>query len=287
MNKLQQELLQWFDLPKEQGNLTLAEQQGLLNQHEPFFRLTIDNEALANSINAEQWYKTQAKDTLQNYADSLDTKLAFSAPIWQKVYNAILYTSLLGHRLVFNRVPKISLGSLGLTIGDDHRVASLCISEDTQFYCLDSELENGIQVSSQQALDEKLIEVILELSTPLTQFYKTQRVNPRLYWGNILYACNLAISKLTHKPISSEESLDTSALQNWQSKVYEHALPKGGQLNQIKEVSFNGFRKLYVRRETCCLKYKIEGKAKCTTCNLHGEEEQAKLVIKKLKQALL
>ncbi|GAM74477.1 hypothetical protein JCM19241_5673 [Vibrio ishigakensis] len=281
MEQLQQQLLQWFDLPADSSTLTLAQQQMLLNKHEPFFRLVINDKVVGTD--AETWFKGCAEETLQAYADSLDTKTAFSAPIWQKVYNAILFTSLVGHRLVFNRVPKLSLKDVRLTIGDDHRVSNLFISSDTPFFSLD---DTGINVDSQQELDQKLVEVILELSTPLTQFYKSQRVNPRVYWGNILYACNLAFSKLTHEPIAEDNSLDTSLLQEWQSAVFEQALPKGGQLNKIKEVSFNGFKKIYVRRETCCLKYKIEGKAKCTTCNLHSEEEQTELVINKLKKLL-
>ncbi|GAM60315.1 hypothetical protein JCM19232_648 [Vibrio ishigakensis] len=281
MEQLQQQLLQWLDLPADSSALTLAQQQMLLNKHEPFFRLDISDKVAG--IDAETWFKSCAEETLQAYTDSLDTKTAFSAPIWQKVYNAILFTSLVGHRLVFNRVPKLSLRDVRLTIGDDHRVSNLFISSDTPFFSLD---DTGIKVGSQQELDQKLVEVILELSTPLTQFYKSQRVNPRVYWGNILYACNLAFSKLIHEPIAEDNSLDTSLLQEWQSAVFEQALPKGGQLNKIKEVSFNGFKKIYVRRETCCLKYKIEGKAKCTTCNLHSEEEQTELVINKLKKLL-
>ncbi|MCV5855435.1 hypothetical protein OFN53_32930, partial [Escherichia coli] len=89
-------------------------------------------------------------------ADSIEAKLPFAVPIWQKVFNAILLTSLVGHRVVFDRVLQLTLDDLYLSIGEDHRVASIEVSSAIPFFALEAGNENAMQVESELALDEKL-----------------------------------------------------------------------------------------------------------------------------------
>ena len=147
--------------------------------------------------------------------------------------------------------------------------------------------ENAMQVESELALDEKLAQVITTLSEPLVPLYKKQKVSPKVFWGNALYACDLAFSKLAHQPLANDRlELDVQAASKWQQNLFNAVTPKGGELNAVKKVTFNGFQKLYVRRETCCLKYKIEGKEKCSTCNLHDSEIQENIMRNKLLSAI-
>lgn len=205
--------------------------------------------------------------------------MPFAVPIWQKVFNAILLTSLVGHRVVFDRVLQLTLDDLYLTMGEDHRVASIEVSNATPFFALEAGNENAMQVESELALDEKLAQVITTLSEPLVPLYKKQKVSPKVFWGNALYACDLVFSKLAHQPLANDTlDLEVQTVSKWQQNLFNAVTPKGGELNAVKKVTFNGFQKLYVRRETCCLKYKIEGKEKCSTCNLHDSEIQENIM---------
>ncbi|ANP66877.1 MULTISPECIES: (2Fe-2S)-binding protein [Vibrio] len=263
-------------LPENVKTLTIAEQQALLNRHEPFFRLRFVEQP--KGIKASEWFEREFPAVVQDYANSIEAKLPFAVPIWQKVFNAILLTSLVGHRVVFDRVLQLTLDDLYLTIGEDHRVASIEVSSATLFFSLESDNE-AMQVESELALDEKLAQVIKTLSEPLVPLYKKQKVSPKVFWGNALYACDLAFSKLAHQPLANDTlDLDVQAASKWQQNLFNAVTPKGGELNAVKKVIFNGFQKLYVRRETCCLKYKIEGKEKCSTCNLHDSEIQENIM---------
>ena len=271
-------------LPENVKTLSITEQQAILNRHEPFFRLRFVEQP--KGIKASEWFERDFPAVVQDYADSIEAKLPFAVPIWQKVFNAILLTSLVGHRVVFDRVLQLTLDDLYLTIGEDHRVASIEMSSATPFFALESD-SDAMQVESELALDEKLAQVITTLSEPLVPLYKKQKVSPKVFWGNALYACDLAFSKLAHQPLADDTvELDVKATSKWQQNLFNAVTPKGGELNAVKKVTFNGFQKVYVRRETCCLKYKIEGKEKCSTCNLHDLEIQENIMRNKLLSAI-
>ncbi|AYO20341.1 ferric iron reductase FhuF-like transporter family protein [Vibrio owensii] len=271
-------------LPENVKTLSISDQQAILNRHEPFFRLRFVEQP--TGIKASEWFERDFPVVVQDYADSIEAKLPFAVPIWQKVFNAILLTSLVGHRVVFDRVLQLTLDDLYLTIGEDHRVASIEVSSATPFFALESD-SDAMQVESELALDEKLAQVITTLSEPLVPLYKKQKVSPKVFWGNALYACDLAFSKLAHQPLANDRlDLDVQAASKWQQNLFNAVTPKGGELNAVKKVTFNGFQKLYVRRETCCLKYKIEGKEKCSTCNLHDSEIQENIMRNKLLSAI-
>lgn len=271
-------------LPENVKTLSISDQQAILNRHEPFFRLRFVEQP--TGIKASEWFEREFPAVVQDYADSIEAKLPFAVPIWQKVFNAILLTSLVGHRVVFDRVLQLTLDDLYLTIGEDHRVASIEVSSATPFFALESD-SDAMQVESELALDEKLAQVITTLSEPLVPLYKKQKVSPKVFWGNALYAADLAFSKLAHQPLANDRlELDVQAASKWQQNLFNAVTPKGGELNAVKKVTFNGFQKLYVRRETCCLKYKIEGKEKCSTCNLHDSEIQENIMRNKLLSAI-
>ncbi|MFM2620632.1 (2Fe-2S)-binding protein [Vibrio owensii] len=272
-------------LPENVKALSITEQQAILNRHEPFFRLRFVEQP--KGIKASEWFERDFPAVVQDYANSIEAKLPFAVPIWQKVFNAILLTSLVGHRVVFDRVLQLTLDDLYLTIGEDHRVASIEVLSATPFFALEAGNENAMQVESELALDEKLAQVITTLSEPLVPLYKKQKVSPKVFWGNALYAADLAFSKLAHQPLANDRlELDVQAASKWQQNLFNAVTPKGGELNAVKKVTFNGFQKLYVRRETCCLKYKIEGKEKCSTCNLHDSEIQENIMRNKLLSAI-
>lgn len=269
-------------LPEDAQQLSITEQQAILHQHEPFFRLGFTEQP--KGIKASDWFETEFPAVVQAYADAIGAKLPFAVPIWQKVFNAILFTSLVAHRIVFNRVIALSLDDIYLSIGEDHRVAAIEVLDSAPFYSLNSDdCPNAKLVDSEQWLDQKLSEVIVKLSEPLVTVYKQQKVSSKVFWGNTFYACDLVFSKLAHQPCSkSVMNLDERGVSEWQQTLFNAVIAKGGELNSVKKVTFNGFQKIYIRRETCCLKYKIEGKEKCSTCNLHDSAAQEMIMRNKL-----
>ncbi|MCV5657311.1 hypothetical protein OFN54_38785, partial [Escherichia coli] len=78
----------------------------------------------------------------------------------------------------FDRVLQLTLDDLYLSIGEDHRVASIEVSSAIPFFALEAGNENAMQVESELALDEKLAQVITTLSEPLVPLYKKQKVSP-------------------------------------------------------------------------------------------------------------
>ncbi|MDK9735739.1 (2Fe-2S)-binding protein [Vibrio sp. D404a] len=282
MERIQQQFLPLIELPQDANTLTLKQQQAILHKHEPFLRLTVTSHPVG--IKGRDWFETEFSETLHAYAESLEAKLPFSTPVWHKTFNAILFSSLVAMRVVFNRVPKLSLDNIYISVADDHRIDKVEILDSTPYFSLD---DSGEKVASQEALDDKLVETILALSTSLSDKFKKHKVNPRVFWGNILYACNISFSKLANQPLDEKTHLiDEMVVSEWQQNLYSKVLPKGGELNEIKKVTFNGFQKIYTRRETCCLKYKLDGKDKCATCNLHDEKTQQQLMLDKLNKAI-
>tara|TARA_Y100000588_G_scaffold57111_1_gene55007 strand:+ start:7679 stop:8542 length:864 start_codon:yes stop_codon:yes gene_type:complete len=282
MERIQQQFLPLIELPQDANTLTLKQQQAILHKHEPFLRLTVTSHPVGTK--GRDWFETEFSETLHAYAESLEAKLPFSTQVWHKTFNAILFSSLVAMRVVFNRVPKLSLDNIYISVADDHRIDKVEILDSTPYFSLD---DSGEKVASQEALDDKLVETILALSASLSDKFKKHKVNPRVFWGNILYACNISFSKLANQPLDEKKHLiDETVVSQWQHNLYSKVLPKGGELNEIKKVTFNGFQKIYTRRETCCLKYKLDGKNKCATCNLHDEETQQLLMLDKLKKAI-
>lgn len=283
MLSFQLTLKQTYPILKE-APVTLQGMQGLLNQHEPFFRLSIEDSP--SGVPATAWFDRDFSIAVTAFSEFMQTKKPFAAPIWQKTLNACLFTSLIGLRLRFNCVPDLSFEDLHIETGDDHRVSKLSIPADTNVFVLatQSDVANSTPVSNHDALDKKLAEVITRLGEAMQPHFKSQKVATKLFWGNALYACGLAYSKLFNRPIDTQVTNADLFIQNqWFQSLSNQVQNKGGELNEIKKVEFKGFQKWFVRRETCCLKYKIDGKAKCTTCNLIEPSEQIGMVQTALK----
>ncbi|MBY6197742.1 (2Fe-2S)-binding protein [Vibrio hangzhouensis] len=267
---------------------TLEDMQLALHQHDAFFRLAIAKEPTGTP--APIWFANDFTTAIDGFSDQMETKTAFAAPIWQKTLNACLFTSLLGLRLRFNCVPDLKFTDLHIETGDDHRVTRLSISTDTPIYTLEPmpTTENATLVSSHQELDTKLAAVIKRLGKAMQPHFKSKKVAAKLFWGNALYACGLAYSKLFNQPIDMQSTEANLFIQNqWFQSLSEQIQAGGRSLNEIKKAEFKGFQKWFVRRETCCLKYKIDGKAKCTTCNLIEPRTQIGLVEDALKHIVL
>ncbi|WP_112480039.1 (2Fe-2S)-binding protein [Vibrio variabilis] len=266
---------------------TLEDMQLALNQHDAFFRLAIESAPAGTP--ATIWFEDQFATAIDEFSDLMQAKTAFAAPIWQKTLNACLFTSLVGLRLRFNCVPDLSFGDLHIETNDDHRVSKISIAANTPIYALTAlpSVANATQLSCHHELDRKLAQVIKRLGEAMQPHFKSQKVAAKLFWGNALYSCGLAYSKLFNQPINTLSTKANLIVQNqWFQSLSEQIHPGGHALNEIKKVEFKSFQKWFVRRETCCLKYKIDGKAKCTTCNLIEPHTQIGLVETALKQAI-
>ncbi|WP_375752477.1 (2Fe-2S)-binding protein [Vibrio sp. HN007] len=275
MDNIQQQFKSLLTLPENTNAMSIKEQQQWLNTHNAFFRLNYSN--TVEGANALLWFENHFSKTINSFAKLQKTKTPVASSVWQKTFNASVFTSLTAHRVVFNKVPKLSLADLSLSIDDAHRVKTAYASENPEFYTLDTNPDNpkAITVRNQDELDSRLVEVIKAIAEPLLPHFKEQKVGNRVFWGNTLYACSLAFTKLA--PTYVESEFDVGAMQEWQAQLSDKIIRNGHKLNQIKKVHNENFQKLFIRRETCCLKYKIAGKAMCKTCNLYTPEEQEEL----------
>lgn len=213
MLSFQLTLKQTYPILKE-APVTLQGMQGLLNQHEPFFRLSIEDSP--SGVPATAWFEHEFSSAVNAFSEFMETKTPFAAPIWQKTLNACLFTSLIGLRLRFNCVPDLSFKDLHIETGNDHRVSKLSIPADTNAFVLatQSDIANSIPVSSHDALDRKLAEVIKRLGEAMQPHFKSQKVAAKLFWGNALYACGLAYSKLFNRPIDTQVTNADLFIQN-------------------------------------------------------------------------
>ncbi|MBC7004646.1 hypothetical protein BIZ37_18960 [Photobacterium sp. BZF1] len=251
------------------------EQLKRLNDYHWFFRLAPLPKPEAT--NAEQWFAEEFASTAEAFCRSLDTKPAFAMPEWQKLVNATIFPALVMHRLRYRRVLKLSLSDLSMTIGDNHKVSSISINHRVGFYCLNDDRlsEQGQIVDNEEQLDIALAKVIEKLGSEMEPYFRQQKIHPKLFWANILYACGLAFTKLSEQPIqTSNDAINTESLNQWLETLSRMVYAKGAKLNSVQGVKAKGFQQFFIRRETCCLKYKIGTKAKCDVCNLISLEHQ-------------
>lgn len=259
-----------------------------LNQHDPFYRHVYTEKATGTPM--LEWFDNAFADTIDAYANALETKAAYVAPIWHKLFNSVLFSPIVGLRLTYNCVPVIAADDVYITIGEDHRVAKIELSNDVDFYCLgDASIASSpkaITVNSQQDLDTKLVEVIVAMASLLEHHFKTQKVGSKLYWGAIHFAFGVANMRLSNQVAKVSSTLvDTDKQDQWYEALSYELKSGRTALNSINRVEYGTFQKIYLRRETCCLRYKIDGRAKCATCNLIPPAEQREQALSNLINA--
>ncbi|MGF1725660.1 (2Fe-2S)-binding protein [Photobacterium nomapromontoriensis] len=257
--------------PGEPQQSTIGAQLEWLEQCEPFFRL----ESSHIGIPLNEWMDSAFPATIATFCDDIDTRKAVGASLWLKSFSAHLLTGMAALRLKFARVPCITVSQISLEVSSKGKLQRVAIDEDAKFFCLaddvmaDSPL--AIVVASEQRLDQQFALILQQLGDYLAPYYKHENVSRNLFWGHWGYAVGLSFQKLTQH---GSESTLLETLQPEADRWLKSLLPNTANLNSVKVATREPVAIYYIRRETCCLKYKLDGKKNCATCQLIDPEEQ-------------
>ena len=258
----------------EPAQPTLESQLEWLYHREPFFRLQYGQVG----INLPEWTEEQIETTINAFSQDVDTRQAVGASLWLKSFTAHLFSGLAALRLKFNRVLMPTLEQISLDVAGNGKLKRVGIVENCTFYCLAGDplasLPQAQVVESEQALDQALSDFVIETGQYLAPKFKQQKVNTPQYWGAIGYALGLVFQKLT------QHGCDKELIENLEPKVdawLASLLPHYAELNSVKAATQGGVSVYYIRRETCCLKYKLDGKKNCATCQQREPEAQLAL----------
>ncbi|MGF1762004.1 (2Fe-2S)-binding protein [Aliivibrio kagoshimensis] len=270
--------------PGSSQDPSLHSQLQWLNQHHKFFRFSIASDHTQDE-SFDTWFASSFDPTLEQFGSMMEARPALAASLWQKSLNAHLFTGLTALRLKFNRVPQLSVSNTHIAIDKSYKVKQISTEETTPFYCLSNDplASNPISivVSDQQELDKKFADVIRYFGIRFEPLFRGHKVNSKLFWGNLSFAITLTFMRLTEKGITiSDANKIKSLAQEW----YQQLLPETADLNIIEQVDNQTLSILYVRRDTCCLKYKLEGKGNCGTCGLVDKQQQDKIYTDKIPQ---
>ncbi|MDV5167859.1 (2Fe-2S)-binding protein [Photobacterium rosenbergii] len=261
----------WLGEPAQH---TFESQLDWLYEREPFFRLNYGRVGTPLT----QWAEGDIEATINVFAQDVDTRQAVGASLWLKSFTAHLFSGLAALRLKFNRVLMPTLEQISLDVADNGKLKRVGIAENCSFYCLAGDplahLTQAQVVESEQALDQALSDFVTEAGQYLAPKFKQQKVNTPQYWGAIGYALGLVFQKLTQHGCDKEliERLEPE-VDAWLANL----LPEFAELNSVKVASQGNMSIYYIRRETCCLKYKLDGKKNCATCQQRDKDEQRTL----------
>ncbi|MBV7433917.1 (2Fe-2S)-binding protein [Cardiobacteriaceae bacterium TAE3-ERU3] len=110
------------------------------------------------------------------------------------------------------------------------------------------------------------------LSELATQFvrhmYDIHRLSPDIAFGNAAMTLAVPWSKLAGFRHDGEAVMASA------EQFFARLCPELGAMLEWHVLHQNGQNAAYARRRSCCLKYRVEGKTYCTTCNKVVIEEQ-------------
>ena len=242
---------------------TLESQLEWLYQREPFFRLQYGSVGVL----LPTWFENGIEETINTFSLDIDAKPAVGASLWLKSFTAHLFSGLAALRLKFNRVLVPRFEQISLDVADNGKLKRVGVATDCTFYCLANDplayTAQAKVVNSEQDLDQALTDLVRVIGQYLAPTFKQLKVNTPQFWGAIGYALGLVFQKLTQHGIDSELSEKVQPVADaWLKSV----LPDYAELNRVKTATQGNIGIFYIRRETCCLKYKLDGKKNCATC---------------------
>ncbi|WP_053062545.1 (2Fe-2S)-binding protein [Photobacterium aquae] len=250
---------------------TLAAQFDWLHQCLPFLRL----QTAGGGASLSQWIPSKLDPAIESFCNAKDVRHSVGASLWLKSFNAHLFTGLAALRLKFNRVPALTEDAIIVDINAEGKVKQLSILDSQPFYCLadDSMAEEpqALVVANEAELDRCLAEILTGLLSYLEPEFKRNNIGRQLFVGSVGYALGTVFAKLTEKGYDRDQLARLLPVaDNWLKTV----LPAAATLNTVTQATQCNRAIYYVRRETCCLKYKLAGKKNCGTCQLTDAAEQ-------------
>ena len=133
-----------------------------------------------------------------------------------------------------------------------------------------------------------LVDAVVDIALPLAAHAASvggtppvPRVGRRLLWGNVAAATAGAFANLSAAPLPSAD-LAAQMLRDARRLLHEPGSPIEG-LADVFPVDHEGGVRLFVRRQTCCLRYRLpDAPRTCLSCRLLPEAERRRRITLKL-----
>lgn len=279
----------WRSKKSPDSCLSLQEQLAWLNDADDNFKLkAINKEQLDDKHSSlNTWLSDNLSNAIELFGKKNDVNTNVSASMWLKSFNNQFFTSLVALRLRFNRVPMIQFNDIFISTPNGEKIKSLQINNACPFVCLTSDpLASESQatvVDSQEKLDEAFSHLLQQIGGELSVFFEQERLKHKPFWGAISLAVSVFFMRFTENGLASDLANQLAPqAQQWLDDVMPEI---GKNLAHIRVAENKHQAILYVQRETCCMKYKIDGKKNCATCQLLNEEDRHKKNIKRVPRS--
>lgn len=276
----------WLSKKTSNSCYSLREQLAWLHNADDNFKLkAIDKNQLDDKYSLlNKWLPANLSNAIELFGKKNEVNQNVAASMWLKSFNNQFFTSLTALRLKFNRVPIVQFNDIFISTPNGEKIKSLQINNNCPFVCLATDpLASESQatvVESQEKLDEAFTYLLQQIGGGLSIFFEKERLKHRPFWGSISLAVSVFFMRLTEKGLSKEVASQLALnAEHW----LENIMPEiGKNLAHVRVAENNQQAILYVQRETCCMKYKIDGKKNCATCQLLSEEDRHKKNIKRI-----
>ena len=231
-----------------------------------------------------QWLPQHLHSAIELFAKKNEVNQNVAASMWLKSFNNQFFTSLVALRLKFNRVPIIQFNDIFISTPNGEKIKSLQINKHCPFVCLSddplSSESQAITVSNHEELDLAFTHLLQQVGGGLSLLFEQEKLKHRPFWGAVSLAVSVFFMRLTENGISHKQANDIAPEAD---KWVDNIMPDIGKgLAHVRVAENTTQAILYVQRETCCMKYKIDGKKNCATCQLLDEDKRHKKNIKRI-----
>lgn len=211
------------------------------------------------------WLNESFSQLMSLHAEHTQLGTAVCASLWHKQLVELIFPTLVALRWKYGIVPDIDAKAIHLTIEPNGRINTIALENQDN------------QVLSDEGLDKKLAEVVVNIGAQLEPMFAEQRVNRKRFWGNLSNALAQGFTRLSDKKLHMTDADLSQTVERWLKTV----LGEKNSLVEVKSVLSKQGQALFARRKTCCLKYKLSKVRMCRTCNLMDSEEQQKFYVNK------
>ncbi len=239
----------------EKQSVPLAQAVKALASRDNRHELQIKN---SNAVTLIGWLEGNFDGLMTQHSELTQLGKAVCASLWHKQLMELIFPTLVALRWQYNLVPLFDAATIGLDIEPNGRINTLSIPDEA-FYSEDDE-----------ELDQQLSRLISLIAAQIENVFSEQKVNRQRFWGNLSNALAQGFTwvsqqnmHVVHEGVSPEVTI-------WLKRI----LGEKQQLVDVKSVSNELSHLLFVRRKTCCLKYKLDKVRMCKTCSLMNELEQ-------------
>ena len=212
----------------------------------------------ANKTSLYDWLNQHLPPLMALHARMTGLKVAVCASLWHKQLVDLLFPTLVALRWQFGYVPSLSRNAIGLEIEENGRITTISIAGSG--FCSNDDIE----------LDQRLATLLRDFGELFTGLFVEQSVNGKRFWGNL---GNALAQGFTRQGVQVKPERATALAEHinlWMQQI----MPEFAKLTEVRAVADSATGTLYVRRHTCCLKYKLNRARMCKTCILVDEQEQ-------------